>query len=231
MDFDLDMDVAMEDLRFAGRRGVECRVCKVSPPDFVRAVSYGVHTEELRELIALLKFQRVRGVAELLASPLAEVVLGLEGETGAEVLVVAVPLFAGREKWRGFNQSVLLGDAALRRLKVLRPAWRLRAAHGVLRRVRETESLFRLSPKGRRENLKGAFRVMGDVVGQEVLLVDDIYTSGATARECARVLMRAGAAKVWVATLARAQKESVRRQHDDPGENVATWDLGQAAAV
>ena len=55
--------------------------------------------------------------------------------------------------------------------------------------------------------------------------VDDIYTSGATARECARVLMRAGAAKVWVATLARAQKQFVRRQHEDPGEYVAGWDM------
>ncbi len=65
----------------------------------------------------------------------------------------------------------------------------------------------------------------GDVAGREVLLVDDIYTSGATARECARVLMRAGAAKVWVATVARAQRRMVQRQHEDAREFTASWDL------
>ena len=69
-----------------------------------------------------------------------------------------------------------------------------------------------------------------DVRGREVLLIDDILTSGATARECARVLMRAGATKVWVATLARAQKKFVLRQHEDPGELVSRWDLATPEA-
>ena len=62
---------------------------------------------------------------------------------------------------------------------------------------------------------------------REILLIDDIFTSGATARECARVLMRAGAAKVWVATLARAQKRSLLDFHRTAvGEpTTAAWDL------
>jgi predicted amidophosphoribosyltransferase len=118
-----------------------------------------------------------------------------------------------------------LEDEALRRLKTLRPEWKLTRAHGLVERRRSTESSFVLSRKGRRRNLSGAFHVCADVRGREVLLVDDILTSGATARECARVLMRAGAAKVWVATLARAQKKFVQRQHEDAGELVAKWDL------
>jgi ComF family protein len=140
-------------------------------------------------------------------------------------MVVAVPLFPARERQRGYNQSVLLADEALRWLRRERPDWRLTEAHGAMERRRSTESSFVLSRAGRRRNMRGAFKVLDDVVGREVLLVDDILTSGATARECARVLMAAGAAKVWVATLARAQKRHVKSQHEDAGELVAKWDM------
>ena len=226
-----DLSLDMEDLRFAGAQRAECRACKASPPDFARAVSFGIHQAEMRELIALLKFNRVRPVAQLMGSRLAQAVLQLEGQASDDLLVIAVPLYPAREHWRRFNQSVLLADSALKRLRALRPAWKLKASHGSLQRVRETESSFRLSARGRRENLRGAFRVGGDVLAREVLLIDDIYTSGATARECARVLMRAGAAKVWVATLSRAQKESAIRQHEDAAESVAIWDLKPTAAM
>ncbi len=97
----------------------------------------------------------------------------------------------------------------------------MRAAHGLIKRVRETESQFGLTPRARRLNLRGAFAmreagaVRDEVRGRDVLVIDDIYTTGATARACAQVLRRAGARSVLVATLARAQVESV-----------AMWDSG-----
>jgi ComF family protein len=229
----LDLDLQMEDIRFAGMlpEGLLCRECRLAAPEFERAVAYATYDGELRGLIRLLKFARVRGVAKLLGGRMAEAILQLEGAAANELLVIAVPLFKRRERQRGYNQSVLLADEALRRLRALRPGWKLVAAHRAIERRRSTESSFELSRKGRRRNLSGAFRVSGDVRGREVLLIDDILTSGATARECARVLKRAGAAKVWVATLARAQKEFVKRQHDDPRELVAGWDLGQARST
>ena len=223
--FNLDLD--LEDMRFAGllAEGFLCRECRLAPPAFTKAVAFGTYSDELRTLTHLLKFEGVRSAATLLGGRLAEAIAQLDGLTSAEVLVVAVPLFRARERERGFNQSVLLADAALRELRRARPGWKLERAHSMLRRVKRTESQYALSPKGRRRNLRGAFEVAGDVSGREVLLVDDILTSGATARECAQVLVAAGAAKVWVATVARAQKKFVERQHERPEELVATWDL------
>jgi ComF family protein len=214
--------LGMESARFASAMGVHaCTLCRLAPPDFARAVAYSSYEDELREMLHLLKYERVLQLAAgQLGEWMAEAVLLLSSHAGAELIVVAVPLFAARERQRGFNQSVLLADAAILRLKELRPLLKLRAEHEALVRVRDTEAQFGLNPHGRRRNLRGAFQVPDAALvrGREVLLVDDIMTTGATARECARVLMRAGAAKVWVATLARAQAESFG------SADVAVWD-------
>jgi ComF family protein len=196
----------MESERFFAQSayGIRCAECRLAAPSFTRAVAYGVYENELREMVHLLKYEGVSSVATRLGGMLAAAIVDL---AVTDALVVAVPLFPSKQKIRGYNQAVLLADAALKHLN----GDGLQRAHGVLARVRDTESQFALTPRNRRKNLRGAFVVPdpAQVAGREVLLVDDIYTTGATARECARVLVKAGAAKVWVATLARAQKESV----------------------
>jgi ComF family protein len=204
----------VDGVRFAGQfpaEGLLCGPCRMAPPEFARAVAYGVYEDELRQMIHLLKYENVRGVAKPLGRLLARMIERVEGEAANELVVVAVPLFGSKQRRRGYNQTVLLADAAMAELRRTRPEWRLVTAHGALKRVKDTESQFGLTSAGRRRNLRGAFEVVdaAAVSGHEVLLLDDIYTTGATARECSRVLRRAGATKVWVATLARAQKEMV----------------------
>ncbi len=185
-----------------------CRECRMVPPPFVRAASYGIYQGRMREAIHALKYDRLHGVSNGLGRMLAEAIAQLAGEAPEEMLVVPVPLHASKYAQRGFNQSRSLARAALRFLLKSHPQWRLTLASSTLLRQRATESQAGLTPRQRRINVRGAFAVSDParVTARHVLIVDDILTTGATARAAARALVESGAASVWVATLARAQR-------------------------
>jgi ComF family protein len=183
-----------------------CRLCHAVEPPFEKAVAYGRYEEGLRDLIHLLKYGGVRPAANVLGRMLAEAIVLLEPVFGKEpIAVIPMPLHASKRLERGFNQAELITVAAL---KLNPAAGRLRLGDHVLVRRRDTKSQIGMTPHQRRENMRGAFAITlpRAVEGREVLLVDDVYTTGATVSECARVLLRARASRVWVATVARTPK-------------------------
>ena len=197
--------------------GVEarCGLCQRAAPPFVRAVAYGSYDGGLRELIHLLKYEQVRSATGVLGRMLAAAINELEPLwSQPQIAVVSVPLHKRKLRQRGFNQTELIVREAL---KISAPAGRLVLRSGILERRRETLSQIGLTRHQRRENIRGAFVVRKpdvrkpDIVrGCEILLVDDVFTTGTTVSECARVLMRAGASKIFVATVARTLKADVK---------------------
>lgn len=221
---------------FGEGSGALCRPCRMAPPEFERAVAHGLYTGTLRSLLHLLKYDGLEPIAVPLGALLAGHVAALE-DLPANMLVVPVPLYSGKRRERGFNQSELLARAVFRAMPRLRPGWTGEMAPSALHRRRETRSQAELSIAQRRRNLRGVFSVPKPerVRGRDVLLIDDIYTTGATARACSQALIKAGAASVRVATVARAQRQEIRfmatqaaapqpRQYD-----VAMWDGGNSA--
>jgi ComF family protein len=196
-------------------------LCERARPKFQLAIAYGEYEGTLRGLIHLLKYEHI----PTLAGPLGRLLAGTiapRQDLPPSLTVVAVPLHGSKQRERGFNQTILLAEATVRSLRRLRPDLALQVAFEAMGRQRATETQAGLNPHQRRRNLRGAFfvRQPEKVTGRAMLLLDDIYTTGATARECTRTLLGAGALSVHVATLARSQREGV-----------AFWDAMGAAGT
>ena len=187
-----------------------CRLCRLAPPPFVRAVAFGLYQGRMKAAIHALKYDRLHPAARVLGRMLAQAIAQLAADAPQEMLVVPVPLHRSKHAQRGFNQARSLAVHALDVLRRTHPAWRLTLASSTLMRLRPTASQAGLTPRERRLNVRGAFSVSDPaaVTGKDVLVIDDIFTTGATARAAALALARAGAASVWVATLARARRTS-----------------------
>jgi ComF family protein len=170
-----------------------CTVCRESLANFDSAYSFGSYEGTLRQLIHLYKYGKI----ETLARPLSEfLVRALPVEESFDV-VIAMPIH-WRKRWeRGFNQAELLARPIAKRYGL--------GLSSNLQRSRYTKPQAGLSETERRTNLKGSFQVQrpAEIAGKRILLVDDVFTTGATLRTAAETLKKAGARRVSALTLAR----------------------------
>jgi ComF family protein len=182
-----------------------CGACLREPPPFERAFAAFDYAYPWDGLIARFKFHGALDLAGAFARRMADAGAQMEGPR--PTLVVPVPLSEERLRERGYNQAWELG----RRVAA---ALRCPADAALLLRIRDTPHQLALPPARRAANVRGVFAVEprrhARVEGQCVALVDDVLTTGATVAEAARVLLRAGAARVQVWMLARTPRPEDR---------------------
>jgi len=171
---------------------LECRLCAGWPPGLSRVRSAVWLRGTARHAVHCLKYEGWWRAAEALA----EAMRGLEPLTG-QVCLIPVPLGARRLRTRGYNQSERIATALGARSGRPVPI-------GLLRRRRETPTQTALTPEGRHANVAGAFEAR-DATGLACVLVDDVFTTGATLASAGAALHAAGAARVEAVTFARAE--------------------------
>ncbi len=178
--------------------GDNCPYCREHPVAFTYCCALGSYQGALRKTLHRFKYRGEKGLALPLGRLLSARLTATSWIATVDVLV-PIPLSTQRQRTRGYNQAALLAQSVSRNLGI--------PSQGLLQRTRETDSQTSLGRHDRWENICGAFKESnnseGKLLGKNVLLVDDILTSGATAHAASLALKAAGAATVSVAVIAR----------------------------
>ena len=194
-------------IMFQSREGEDhlCGECRKTPKKFTRARAAVVYDDFLRTAILGFKYRGKTGLAKPLENILFAAVVHYSYENKID-LVIPVPLYIKRFRQRGFNQSFLLIYNWMGKVSNSDHLNPFQVCHRVLERCRQTKPQAGLDRKERASNLKNAFTLRNPsaVFEKNILLVDDVYTTGSTVNECADVLLQGGAKRVDVLTLARA---------------------------
>lgn len=183
-----------------------CLACKTDPPKFTQSFSPLLYKAPVTNLIKQFKYDNKKYLAETLGNFLVQEYI--ERNLNCDI-VVPVPLHEKRLKQRGFNQAELLANQLNVKLNI-------EVNSNILTRVKNTKTQTVLSKEERQDNVSDAFKVLDKqtVKNKVVLLIDDVYTTGSTLNECAKVLFKAGAKKVYAITLSHTmpQKDFIKMQ-------------------
>ncbi len=179
-----------------------CGACVIHRKYFTMARALGAYEGSLQEAIHRWKYEGRTHLTPFFAEWMAEG-LSRHWEPDSFDLLIPIPLHPQRLRERGFNQALLLVKELSRRTGI---PYRKK----ILQKKKPTIPQVNLSGPEREKGLRGVFHVIGkeELLGRRVLLVDDVYTTGATVNECSKVLLRGGAEGVDVLTLAHAIKTS-----------------------
>ncbi len=175
-----------------------CVSCRTVPLSFGRASAAAIYEDTVSALVRGFKYDRRMHIGATLSAMLCRKANDVLGGAGYD-WVAAVPLHPKKLRERGFDQSQYLASR-------LASEMRVPLLDGAMRRTRETPAQAGLSRTARFSNLKGAFEVArpGDVSGKQIIIVDDVMTTGATCSAAARALRDSGATVVAAAVVARA---------------------------
>lgn len=174
-----------------------CALCSIYPPPFSEACSIFSYEGPIRHLILNLKHRDVTHIVPCLSRFLADYGQRVFYQVDA---LIPVPLHRWRLFYRGFNQVTLMAHKLSQYINI--PVW-----VNVLERFRATRPQSKLNRQERKKNLTGAFRIfpghVSKIQGKSILLLDDVWTTGATLHECCKLLLKEGAGQVKVLTIAR----------------------------
>lgn len=162
-------------------------------------ISIVYYQEPVKSLIWQMKYARVLGLQDMILQIMQGFLLEEEDFFERSFAVTSVPLHFLKKNYRGFNQSDILGLSLAQVLG-------LSFIPGLLKRVSFTQSQTSLKKEERGRNVRRAFSIGQKNLSSKVIIVDDVWTTGATLRECGRILKENGAKEVWALTLAREDK-------------------------
>lgn len=172
-----------------------CGDCSNGKHFFQRALSVAEYHGGIKKLVLSFKYYDATYLSRYIAEMMMEV---FQREELTADIIMAVPLHSKRERKRGYNQAHLLGRYISKKLGIV-------YYKNHLIRIKDTDVLHNLSKKDREKIMQDAFQILNkkSIKDKEILLIDDIFTTGTTANGCSKVLMEAGAKEVTVLTFAR----------------------------